>query len=275
MSSAVATTAPRRTSALNRLTGSRGLLGVLGIASLLLTIELLPHLGLVDRQYLPSLVDMFGALARLAQTPEFWEAFLATLRGWAIGLSIAMALGLVLGFLIGTIPELHAATNVAIEVLRPVPSVALIPVAILIYGTDMRSTLILVVYSALWQILMQAIYALRDVDPVALETARSYRFRRVAIMRQVLLPSGLPYIITGFRLAAGVALILEITGELLIGSPGLGRMIAVAQASGAVDNMYGLIIVAAMIGVAVNSGARAVERRVLRWHPSMRREAAR
>lgn len=256
------------------LANDRRLLGLVGILGLLGTIELLPRLGVVEERYLPSFIHMMEALVQVAQTSEFWLALLATLRGWAIGIAIAMALGLVLGFLIGTIPELRAATNVAIEVLRPIPSVALIPVAILIYGTDMKSTLLIVVYSAFWQILMQSIYALRDVDPVMLETARSYRFGRLSMVRHVLLPSGLPYIITGFRLAAGVALILEITGELLIGSPGLGKLIAVAQSSGAVAPMYGLIIVAGLIGVAVNMGARQVERRVLRWHPSMRREAA-
>jgi ABC-type nitrate/sulfonate/bicarbonate transport system permease component len=77
---------------------------------------------------------------------------------------------------------------------------------------------------------------------------------------------------TGFRLAAAVALILAITAELIIGNPGLGREIAVAQTSGAVATMYALVVVAGLLGVAVNLAARALERRVLAWHPSTRRE---
>src|SRR5690606_15794782 len=125
----------------------------------------------------------------------------------------------------------------------PIPSVALIPLAVLLYGTDMKATLLLVVYAAFWQVLVQVLYGVQDVDPVARETARSYRFSAWTQVRTLIWPTALPYIMTGFRLAAAVALILEITGELIIGSPGLGKQIAVAQSSGAVDTMYALVIV--------------------------------
>jgi ABC-type nitrate/sulfonate/bicarbonate transport system permease component len=143
---------------------------------------------------------------------------------------------------------------------------------VLLYGTGARSTLLLVVYASFWQVLMQVLYGVRDVDPVARETARSYRFRPLTRVRTVIWPTALPYVMTGFRLGAAVALILEITGELVIGSPGLGRQIAVAQSSDAVPAMYALVIVVGLIGVIVNVGVRAIERRVLRWHPSVRRE---
>jgi ABC-type nitrate/sulfonate/bicarbonate transport system permease component len=79
-------------------------------------------------------------------------------------------------------------------------------------------------------------------------------------------------VVTGLRLAAAVALILEITAELVIGVPGLGQLIGVAQSSGAVAETYALVIVVGLIGVTVNVGARAVERRVLRWHTSIRKD---
>jgi ABC-type nitrate/sulfonate/bicarbonate transport system permease component len=116
-------------------------------------------------------------------------------------------------------------------------------------------------------------YGAQDVDPVARDTARSYRFRFFTEARQVIWPTALPYIVTGFRLAASVALILTITGELIIGTPGLGKLISVAQQSGAVASMYGLIFVTGILGVLVNIGARTVERRLLFWHTSVRREA--
>ncbi|WP_345045495.1 ABC transporter permease subunit, partial [Georgenia daeguensis] len=81
-------------------------------------------------------------------------------------------------------------------------------------------------------------------------------------------------IVTGFRLAATVALILTVTGELIIGTPGLGKLLAVAQSSGATASMYALVIVTGLLGVGVNLLARALERRILRWHPSIRRETA-
>jgi ABC-type nitrate/sulfonate/bicarbonate transport system permease component len=183
-----------------------------------------------------------------------------------------MVAGVVAGVVIGSIPWLREATASTIEFLRPIPSVALIPLAVLMFGTDLRATLLLVIYAAFWQVLVQVLYGVQDVDPVAHETARSFRFSRLTQVRTVIWPTALPYIMTGFRLAASVALILEITGELIIGSPGLGRQIGVAQSSGAVDTMYALVIVAGLLGVAMNTAARAAEKRALRWHPSVRRE---
>ncbi|BBG02025.1 MULTISPECIES: ABC transporter permease [Pseudonocardia] len=250
------------------------LLGVIGIAGLVVVAELFPRTGLVDSRYLPPISAMLAELGRQAAEPAFWSALGSTLLGWGTGLAIALVAGTAVGIVIGTTAMLRAVTSSTIEFLRPIPSVALIPLAVLMFGTDMRSTLLLVVYAAFWQVLVQVLYGVADVDPVARETARSYRFRPWTRVRTVVWPTALPYVMTGFRLAAAVALILEVTGELIIGSPGLGREIAVAQSSGAVEVMYALVLVTGAIGVLVNLGARLVERRALRWHPSVRREVA-
>ncbi|WP_157156742.1 MULTISPECIES: ABC transporter permease [unclassified Diaminobutyricimonas] len=249
-----------------------GLAGLLGLVAL---IEILPRVGLVDPRFLPPFSEILAALVGQAGSIEFWLALGDTMRGWATGLAIAVVLGVVLGILIGSNQVMRAATATTIEFLRPIPSVALIPLAVLLFGPDMRSTLLLVVYASFWQMLVQVLYGAQDVDPVARETARSYRLSRWTQVRTVTWPTALPYVMTGLRLAASVALILEVTGELIIGSPGLGRSIAVAQSSGAVSIMYALVMVTGLIGVVVNLGARACELRVLRWHPSIRAEAAR
>ncbi|MFF0372038.1 ABC transporter permease [Micromonospora sp. NPDC005087] len=252
----------------------RPVLGLAGLLGLVLVVELLPRVGVVEARFLPPFSEMAASLVAQAGTPAFWQALLGTLRGWALGLTISALAGVALGILIGSVPVLRAATSSTIEFLRPIPSVALIPLAVLLYGTEMRSTLLLVVYASLWPVLMQVLYGVRDVDPVARETARSYRFSSWTQVRTVIWPTALPYVMTGFRLAAGIALILEITGELIIGTPGLGHQIAVAQSSGAVATMYSLVIVAGLVGVCVNVVVRAAERRVLRWHPSVRGEVA-
>ncbi|WP_193314967.1 ABC transporter permease [Georgenia thermotolerans] len=252
----------------------KALLGLAGIVTVVVLIELLPRLGVVDPRFLPPFSEMFSALVERVQTPEFWTAFRQTLTTWAIGLAIAMVAGVVVGIVIGSVPFLREATASTIEFLRPIPSVALIPLAVLLYGTGMQATLLLVVYASFWQVLVQVLYGVQDVDPVARDTARSYRFRTLTQARTVTWPTALPYVVTGFRLAATVALILTITGELIIGTPGLGKLLAVAQQSGAVASMYALVIVTGLLGVAVNLFARLVERRILRWHPSVRRETA-
>jgi ABC-type nitrate/sulfonate/bicarbonate transport system permease component len=245
-------------------------LGLLGLALAVAVVEALPRLGIVDSRFLPPFSEMAGKLAEQLTLAEFWVALGQTLRGWALGLAVAMIAGVVAGVLIGSIPVLRALTASTIEFLRPIPSVALIPLVVLIYGSRPQSALILVVYAAFWQVLVQVLYGVADVDPVVRDTARSYRFSRWAVIRTVIWPTAMPYVVTGFRLAAAVALILEITAELIIGVPGLGRSIGVAQSSGAVAETYALVIVVGLLGVAVNVVARAVERRALRWHTSVR-----
>jgi ABC-type nitrate/sulfonate/bicarbonate transport system permease component len=245
-------------------------LGLLGVAVAVGVVEALPRLGIVDGRFLPPFSTMAGALAEQLRLAEFWVALAQTLRGWALGLAIAMIAGVVVGVVIGSIPFLRAVTASTIEFLRPIPSVALIPLVVLIYGSRLQSALILVVYAAFWQVLVQVLYGVADVDPVVRDTARSYRFSRWTTVRTVVWPTAMPYVVTGFRLAASVALILQITAELIIGVPGLGKSIGVAQSSGAVPDTYALVLVVGIIGVLVNAGARRIERRALRWHTSVR-----
>jgi ABC-type nitrate/sulfonate/bicarbonate transport system permease component len=252
------------------LTWLQGLCGLVGLA---LILELLPRLGLVSPLYLPPFSAMMAALWAEMQTDQFWTALLYTVQAWALGLAISIVGGAVIGLAIGSSAALRALTRSTIEFLRPIPSVALIPLAILLFGTRIQSTLLLVVYAAIWQVLIQVLYGVQDVDPVARETARSYSFGWWAQMRYVTWPTALPYLMTGVRLAAAVALILAITAELVIGSPGLGKEIANTQAGGAVATMYAYVIVTGVIGVAVNVLARLLERRVLAWHPSVRAES--
>ncbi|MGH3490381.1 MAG: ABC transporter permease [Actinopolymorphaceae bacterium] len=251
---------------------SNALLGMCGFAAFLLLLEIVPRVGLVAPAYLPPFSAIAAALAEQVVTPEFWIALAETVRGWFVGLLVALILGIGLGVVIGTVPALRAATASTIEFLRPIPSVALIPLAVLVFGTGLGSTLLLVVYASLWQILVQVLYGVQDVDPVARDTARTFGLGRLARIRHVVWPSALPYVMTGLRLAAAVALILTITSELIIGTPGLGNRIGTAQAGGAVDTMYALVLVTGLLGVAVNLAARLLERRVLRWHTSVRGE---
>jgi ABC-type nitrate/sulfonate/bicarbonate transport system permease component len=253
----------------------RMLQGLAGLAGLAAMLELLPRSGLIPSRFLPPFSEIVQALVVEMSTSMFWFALYETLRAWAIGLAVATVAGVGIGLLIGSFSVLREATASTIEFLRPIPSVALIPLAVLLYGTDIRSKLLLIVYAAFWQLLIQVLYGVQDVDPVARDTAASFRFGRWARLRYVVWPTALPYVMTGVRLAAAVALILAVTAELVIGSPGLGKEIALAQSGGAVDTLYALVMVAGLTGVAINLGARRLERRVLAWHPSVRGEAIR
>ncbi|PTM99747.1 ABC transporter permease [Streptomyces sp. VMFN-G11Ma] len=249
-------------------------LGAAGLAAFLALGEVVPRTGLVKESYFSPTSRIASALWDEITDGAFWSALGDTLTGWAIGLAIAVGAGVVVGVLVSVVPYLREATASTIEFLRPIPSVALIPLAVLLYGTELRSVLLLVVYASFWQVLIQTLYGVQDVDPVAEETARSYGLGTWARVRHVLWPTALPYVMTGVRLAAAVALILAITAELVIGAPGLGQQIAVAQSSQAVPEMYALIVVTGLLGLLINVGARTVERRALAWHQSVRGEVA-
>ena len=245
-------------------------LGLAGVAGFAVLLEATPRLLRMRQDVLPPLSAILSALAGEVGTAGFWQAVADTLQQWALGLAIAVAAGATVGVLIGSVPLLRRVTASTIEFLRPIPSVALIPLAVLLYGTGIRATLLLVVYAAFWQVLVQVLHGVGDVDPVARDTADSYRLGRLARMRYLVWPTALPYALTGVRLATSVALVLAVTGELVIGTPGLGREIAVAQSSGAVPAMYALVVVTGLLGVAANLVTRAAERRALVWHPAVR-----
>jgi ABC-type nitrate/sulfonate/bicarbonate transport system permease component len=254
--------------------GANIALGATGLAAFLALGEAVPRLGLVKEAYFPPTSRIAEDFADELSDSTFWTALGDTLTGWALGLAMAAIAGIVFGVLVSVVPCLREATASTIEFLRPIPSVALIPLAVLLYGTELRSVLLLVVYASFWQVLIQVLYGVQDVDPVADETARSYGLGTWARIRHVLWPTALPYVMTGVRLAAAVALILAITAELVVGAPGLGKRIGVMQASQAVPEMYALIVVTGLLGLLINVGARSVERRALAWHQSVRGEVA-
>jgi ABC-type nitrate/sulfonate/bicarbonate transport system permease component len=241
--------------------------GVLGVLALF---EVAPRIGLIQSRHFPPISDTLRTLAEQLGESGFWESVWYTVEGWALGLGIAAALAIPLGILIGSSPLLYRSTRVLIEFLRPVPSVALIPLAILIYGTGLESKVFLAAFAAFWQLLVQVLYGVQDVDPVATDTARSFGFSRLQRLLRVTLPSATPYIATGIRIASAVALILTVTAELIIGAPGLGSGINAARVGGNVELMYALIIATGLLGLVLNSLWLRIERRLLRWHPSHR-----
>ena len=249
-------------------------LNTIGFGTFLVLLEVLPRTGVVSPGALPPLSQMLRALATESGDPTFWSSLGQTVFAWGVGLAIALVLGTGVGLVLGSWRVLERVTASTVEFLRPIPSVALIPLVVLLYSTGVRSTLVLVVYASLWQVLVQVLYGLHDADPVLRDTARSYGFSRWGQLRHVVWPSALPFVMTGVRLAASVALVLAITAQLVIGSPGLGSRIATAQLSGALPKMYALILVTGLLGIAINVGARWVERRSLRWHVSVRAEVA-
>ncbi|GGM07273.1 MULTISPECIES: ABC transporter permease [Micromonospora] len=248
--------------------------GLLGAAGLAVAFEVVPRAGLVSGEHLPPLSTVVAALAERAGGPQLWRTVGATVAGWSLGLLLAVVAAVAVGLVVGSIDVLRAATASTIDFLRPIPSVVFIPLVVLLAGAGLGATLFLVGYACFWLVLIQVLYGVRDVDPVARDAARSAGLGRLAQLRHLVWPTVLPYLVTGLRLAASVALVLTVTAGLVIGSPGLGREIWLAQAGADIPGMYGLILVTGVLGVGVNALVRLAERRLLHWHVSVRREVA-
>lgn len=246
--------------------------GLLAVVVLLALLELVTAVGLLSDRHFPLISDDLRTLVRQLGESDFWTSVGQTLETWAIGFGIAAVLGVLLGIVVGASESLYSATRVIIEFLRPIPSVALIPLAVLVYGTGVKSAVFLSAFAATWPILVQAIYGVRDVDPVALDTARAYGFGPFDRMRLVMFPSAVAYVVTGLRIASSTALILVVTAELVIGAPGLGKAINLAQSGNDVELMYALIIATGLLGWGLNTIFTTLERRLLHWHPSQRAE---
>ncbi len=241
-----------------------------GVLAALLVWELLPRVGILPPDNIPPASEVLPRFAGLLDDASFWSNVGSTLQGWAIGLGISILLATPLGLLIGSNAYLDRATRATVEFLRPVPSVALLPLAILVLGISMDMKIFLVAFATFWPILVQAIYGVQDVDPVARDTARSFGVGRLAIFFRVTLPSAAPYLATGLRVASALGIILAITAELVAGVPGLGQAILLAQSGGAYDLMYALILATGLISLGLSAVLRRAERYALRWHVSHR-----
>lgn len=251
---------------------SRRAAGAVAFAAL---IELISRTGLADPEFLPPATEIVGRAVTLLADPAFRAHALTSLLAWAIGLAIATLVAVPLGLLLGSVPLVDAATRSVVEFLRPIPSVALIPLVALVIGTGLQHRVALVVYAALWPILYNTMYGLRGVDPVAKESLRSYGFGPLAVLMRVSLPSSAPFIMTGVRLAAGVALILTVSTEIVAGrGEGIGVFIffaGIAVPARMADILAGVFWVG-LFGVLVNALMVAFDRRMFRWHHAQRGE---
>ncbi|SNR87715.1 ABC transporter permease [Actinomadura mexicana] len=250
------------------MTRRRVLLGAAGAAGAAAAVELLSRGGLVDASALPPASTIGREAGRLAVDREFLVDVAATLRAWFGGLALAVLAAVPLGVLLGSVPFLGTAARALVELLRPVPSVALIPLAIILFADPTRMEMSLVFYACLWPILINTLYALRDVDPLAKDTLRAFGFGPLSVLWRVSLPSAAPFIATGVRIAASVGLIVVISTELFAGGvDGVGIYLGDTQSGGGrTDLLLAGACWAGVLGLVANTGLRRLERLAFRWH---------
>ena len=229
-------------------------------------LELLTRAELVTPDYLPPASEILAETVRLFGRSAFWSAFRATMQACLIGLALATLLAVPLGLVLGLSNWAHKAAITIVELLRPIPSVALIPLAILVWGRGTEMKVVLIVYACVWPILFNTIYGTHHVDSIAADTARVFGMGRTKTMLRVHLPAASPFIFTGIRIAASVALILAVSAEIIAGgADGLGIQLELARNFGDLKLSYAFTIVIGIIGLAMHFLFEAIERRRFAW----------
>ena len=251
---------------------ARMLRGLAGLALLAAIVEVASRVGLVSGTSLPPASSIIARLVTLLADLEFLAHLGGTLVAWALGLGLATVVAVPLGIVLGWSRHTYLAATAAVELLRPIPSVALIPLAILLLGRGLDMKLALAAYAALWPILINTTTGVRMVDPVAIDTARVYGLSGWASVRRVVLPSAAPFAFTGVRISAAIALIVVISAELVAGGGrGIGTwMLEISQAGVPRELLYAGIVVTGLIGLLVNGIMVAGERRLFAWHQRVR-----
>lgn len=215
---------------------------------------------------LPTATDTLTTSFDLLSQSTFWGAVADTLYMAVIGLVVAIVLGVVLGVTMGLSKLVDQLLDPTIQFLRPVPPVVLLPLVLLIVGPTPALGVALASFAAVWPILTQTLVGVRSVDPVALETARSMRISWTRTQTRVVLPSSLPSIATGVRIAGSSALMLAVGVGLLAGAPGLGRLILLAQQTGQSTLVFAIIIWSGVLGLLVSIILTYLERALTRGH---------
>lgn len=248
---------------------------VLFTVAVLLVLELGRRaLGLSEEATLPSLASVLRNLVGLIVDGDFWNAMYQTMLPWLIALAISIAVGVPLGFAMGANRWARSAFTVPVEILRPIPSVALIPLTVVWLGaTGWTAKIFLAVFASLWPLLYQARYGAGQVDSTLAQTATSYGLPLSARIRHVYLPSVAPFLATGIRLSAAIALILVVSSELLIGGDGIGVAINDARNAADLPRMYALTAASGLLGWLLAELLKRVEAKALFWHSSQRLKA--
>jgi ABC-type nitrate/sulfonate/bicarbonate transport system permease component len=187
-------------------------------------------------------------------------ATLQTIANAAGGLALGGVFGLLFGIILGTSKAADRLMEFSVEALRPIPSVALIPVAMLIFGFGFRMEIAIVAFAAFWPVLILTRNAVTGVDRALSDVARVLRLTPYARTMKIVLPSALPRIFVGFRLAAGVALTVAVTVEVSSNPLGLGYGMILAEQSLHPDLMLAYLLWIGIVGWGLNAAIVAVGR---------------
>lgn len=187
-----------------------------------------------------------------------------TLGSAALGLALGAAIGVGLGTLLGLSRRAARWSFLSIEVARPIPSVALIPLSMLVFGFGLRMEVSIVAFACLWPMLILAQAAVQQVEPRLLEVARALELTAAQRFRWIVGPAIVPRLFVALRLGVAIALVVAVTVEIAANPHGMGYAMMIAQQSLDPALMLGWLVWIGVIGYAINAGALALQRAVAR-----------
>lgn len=248
------------------MTARRILLGLVFPVAFLALWEILARAGILSNDtfsrisiIVPAGVDAMLDGTLLARTAE-------TLSSAILGWAIAAAAGIPLGLLLGLVRPFERLLSATVEALRPVPSAALIPIVLLIYGFSLAMSASVAAFACLWPILIVTTSAVRGIEPRLLEVGRALGFAAVRRIWAFALPAALPGIAVGLRVAFGIAIVVTVTVEIAANPRGLGYAMITAQQSLRAEVMYAYLFWIGIVGWVINVAMVRTERRALRWY---------
>lgn len=230
--------------------------------ALLVLLELYLRISGIFTDSLAPPTNIILALGEIIADGSLFHLIGQTMGAAFGGLAIAAMLGLVGGTALGLFPTAGRIVFPTIEALRPIPSVATIPLVLLIVGFGYRLEIAIVTYAAFWPILILTESATRLIEPGLLDVARLLGFGFWRILAKIVLPAALPRLVIAVRLALGVALVVAVTVEIVINPQGLGYALMRSQEQLRPDLMYAMIFAVGLMGWGLNALMVALERRL-------------
>lgn len=234
--------------------------------------QILPPPGAVLHKWLAYLAPFeaydparSGYIAWLFSGELFQDAAASLYRVLA-GFAVGAVLALPLGLLMGASDTIYKLFNPLIQLVRPIPPIAFIPLSILWFGLGNPPAIFLITLGAFFPILMNTIAGVRHVDGIYIRAARSLGAGRLTMFRRVMLPAAAPYILAGMRIGVGTAFIVVIVAEMIAVNNGLGYRILEAREFFWSDKVIAGMISIGLIGLAIDTGMNRLNNHLLKWH---------
>jgi ABC-type nitrate/sulfonate/bicarbonate transport system permease component len=244
---------------------SSRLLGVGFIFLLLAMLELFDATGHGNRTLTPPPTRIAARLAEIVLSGSFIQPLTQTLSLLVLAYAIACPLAIATGVLMGRLQPVHDLLEPLLEMLRPLPKVALLPPLMLLLGIDIGFKVTIVALGVFFPVVVNTIQGARGVDHTLVDCARTFGRGGGALLWRVILPAAAPMILAGMRVGLGLALILVVLAEMLAGTGGLGYLIVDMQRSFRIVDMYAWLVLLALLGYALNAVFVALERRFAVW----------